>query len=171
MAIRANQSQSETMRGNQRQSVVLRGERGGARRLMANGEIVACWEQLCPPTRLEPGPQRERRARRLRASGGKNGTRSIDLLVHSEPGPQKGVSPTFLWEHLWIYAQSKYLKSKTRKSSRRRQDVLCLLDQCLRHASFPCLLNGVRKFVHSSSELRLVEILGSESLHHLFDCP
>ena len=95
----------------------------------------------------------------------------VDLLVPSEQGPQKGVSPTFLWEHLWIYALSKYLKSKTRKSSRRRQDVLCLLDQCLLHASFPCLLNGVRKFVHSSSELRLVEILGSESLHHLFDCP
>ena len=104
-----------------------------------------------------------------------NGTsehaQKVDLLVPSEPGPQKGVSPTFLWEHLWIYALSKYLKSKTRKSSRRRQDVLCLLDQCLLHASFPCLLNGVRKFVHSSSELRLVEILGSESLHHLFDCP
>ena len=27
----------------------------------------------------------------------------VDLLVPSEPGPQKGVSPTFLWEHLWIY--------------------------------------------------------------------
>ena len=120
-------------------------------------------------------PQRGGSARRL--GGGKTErdrsehAQKVDLLVPSEPGPQKGVSPTFLWEHLWIYALSKYLKSKTRKSSRRRQDVLCLLDQCLLHASFPCLLNGVRKFVHSSSELRLVEILGSESLHHLFDCP
>jgi hypothetical protein len=61
--------------------------------------------------------------------------------------------------------------SKTRECSRRSQDVLCLLDQCLRHASFPSFINGVRKFVHSSSELRLVEILGAESLHHLFDCP
>ena len=127
-------------------------------------------------------PQRGGSARRRRLGGGtkterRNAERDqehaqkVDLLVHSEPGPQKGVSPTFLWEHHWIYALSKYLKSKTRKSSRRRQDVLCLLDQCLLHASFPCLLNGVRKFVHSSSELRLVEILGSESLHHLFDCP
>lgn len=61
--------------------------------------------------------------------------------------------------------------SKTRECSRRSQDVLCLLDQCFRHASFPSFINGVRKFVHSSSELRLVEILGAESLHHLFDCP
>ena len=141
---------------------------------MENGEIVACWEQLCPPTRLEPAAAGRKRAparRRQKTNGRQEHAQKVDLLVPSEPGPQKGVSPTFLWEHLWIYALSKYLKSKTRKSSRRRQDVLCLLDQCLLHASFPCLLNGVRKFVHSSSELRLVEILGSESLHHLFDCP
>ena len=143
---------------------------------MENGEIVACWEQLCPPTRLEPAAAGRKRAPARRRQnrtgvGTSEHAQKVDLLVPSEPGPQKGVSPTFLWEHLWIYALSKYLKSKTRKSSRRRQDVLCLLDQCLLHASFPCLLNGVRKFVHSSSELRLVEILGSESLHHLFDCP
>lgn len=87
---------------------------------------------------------------------------AADLLLHSAQDSVLNLHKRHI---------AHYGLSKTRECSRRSQDVLCLLDQCLRHASFPSFINGVRKFVHSSSELRLVEIIGAESLHHLFDCP
>ena len=63
-------------------------------------------QQLCLPTRLEPAAAGRKRAparREAKTERDQEHAQKVDLLVPSEPGPQKGVSPTFLWEHLWIY--------------------------------------------------------------------